>query len=349
MENVNTEIIGMDLSDKSVEACVLDVDSAEVQARVSIEMDERAMRQFFESRSTTRVIMEAGTHSPWLSRLLEELGHQVRVADPRRIRLISENARKSDENDAEILARLERVDDLELVRSVEHREEQLQADFALVKARDQLVKARTQLINCARGLVKSIGGRLPGCSTASFVRKSQVWEAIPPILRMVLHPLMETIGVLSERIKDYDRKIEQVLQERYPEANQALRQVKGVGAITALCFICVIQDPDRFEQSRSVGAYVGLSPGRNQSGESDPKQGITKSGDALLRCQLTRAAHYILTFGEDSDLRRFGHRLLDKEKPRQVAGCAVGRKLAVLLHRLWKTKQTYEPLYQHNR
>lgn len=125
MENLNTEIIGMDLSDKTAQACVLDGESAQVQTQVSIEMDERAMREFFERRSPTRIIMEAGTHSPWLSRLLEELGHQVRVADPRRIRLISENARKSDENAAEILARLERVDDLELVRSVEHREEQL--------------------------------------------------------------------------------------------------------------------------------------------------------------------------------------------------------------------------------
>lgn len=349
MEESITKVIGLDLSDQSAEACVLPASGGDVERRDTIEMSPMAMLDYFGEMPPARVLMEAGTHSPWLSRLLGDLGHEVRVADPRRIKLITENARKSDEVDAELLARLERIEDLELIRPVVHRHEQLQADFALVKARDQLVKARTALINFARGIVKSMGGRLPSCSTDSFVRKPQVWQAIPALLEPALYPLMQAVGTMTARIKEYDKAIETVLETRYPEANEAMRQIKGVGAITTLCFICVVQDPERFETSRAVGPYVGLAPGRSQSGEQDPKKGITKSGDPLLRCQLTRAAHYVMTFGEDSDLKRTAGRLLNKGKPRQVVGCAIARRLAVLMHRLWISKQAYEPLYHANR
>lgn len=347
MAEVITEIYGMDLSDTSAQVCVMSTAGGDPIRRDTIEVSPEALREYFSRQERSRVVFEAGTHSPWISRLLASLGHEVQVADPRRLRLVTENAQKSDRTDAELLARVGRVRDLELIREVNHRPEQMQADYAVAKARDQLVKARTALVTATRGFVKSMGGRLPSCSTESFARK--VADAIPELLRPALQPMLSAIAYLTLRIADLDKQIEQILTQRYSEANAALRQIQGVGAITALCFICVIQDPARFETSRAVGPYVGLVPGKKQSGDSDPKRGITKTGDALLRCQLTRAAHYIMTFGEDSDLRRTAHRLLDRDKPRQVVGCAIARKLAVILHRLWASGDSYEPLHQNHR
>jgi transposase len=339
----------MDLSDRTAEICVLDLNGGEPIRRETLELEPDAVRAYFAAEPVSRVVMEAGTHSPWLSRLIEELGHEVRVGDPRRLKLVTENVQKSDIVDAELLGRLGRVEDLELIRTVSHRPEQMQADYVFATARDLLVKIRTMLVNYARGVVKTMGGRLPSSSTASFARNEAVIEAIPELLRPALQGVMAGIAHISRLIADYDKAIERLLQKRYAEESAILQQVPGVGPITALCFICVIQSPGRFESSRSVGAYVGLAPGRKQSGKSDPKRGITKSGDALLRCQLTRAAHYILTFGEDSGLKRVGQRILAKDRPRHVAACAVARKLGVLLHRLWATRATYDPNYRTNR
>lgn len=347
MQQVITEVIGMDLSDRDAHICVVPKDGGPPARRDVVEMTVDAMSDFFGQQPASRVVFEAGTHSPWLSRLLSSLGHEVVVADPRRLKLVTENVQKSDQTDAELLARVGRIDDLELIREVTHRPEQMQADYVIVKARDQLVKSRTALVAAMRGFVKSMGGRLPSCSTEYFARR--VGEDIPVILRPALQPVLECIAYLTTRIKALDKLIERTLSEQYSRANELLQQVPGVGPITALSFICVIQDPERFEHSRAIGPYVGLVPRRKQSGDKDPRCGITKTGDALLRCQLTRAAHHIITFGKDSDLRRTANRLLDEGKPRQVVGCAIARKLGVLLHRLWAGQLRYEPLHQERR
>lgn len=351
MKKTITQIVALDLSDTSAEVCILDLDaSSSRQEELNVSTLRADMEAFFHALPPSRVVMEAGTHSPWLSRVAEISGHEVRVVDPRRLKLITENARKSDKVDAELLARMGRIDDVDLMRCVDHRSERLHADYAHVCARDKLVQCRTMLINFARGIVKSFGGRLPNnVSTASFATRADVLEAIPEIVRVALRPLMWSIATLTQYIKEYDKTIERVLETSYAEENQCLRQIKGVGALTALSFICVVQSPDRFESSVAVGSYVGLSPGRKQSGQSDPKRGITKQGDALLRCQLTRAANYILNFGPDSDIKRHGQKLIDRGKPKNVAICAMARKIAVVMHRLWATHGVYEPLYLTNK
>jgi transposase len=295
-----------------------------------------------------RIAIEAGTHSPWVSRVLEECGHEVLVANARKLRLIYANKRKTDEIDAENLARLARVDP-KLLYPLRHRGEEVQAHMAIIRSREALVSSRTQLVNHVRGTVKSFGARLPKCPARSFHKRAQ--EHVPEALSPALDPILEQIGSLTERIRDYDRQLETISKERYPET-ELLRQVEGIGPLTALAFVLTLEDPYRFERSRSVGAYLGLVPARDQSGDRDPQKRISKEGDEMLRKLLVGSAHYILgPFGSDSDLRRHGQKIATRggKNSKKRATVAVARKLSVLVHRLWVTGELYDPLYDAHR
>jgi transposase len=340
---------GLDLGDKYSHLCLLDTESGEVIEEGRVRTTPEAIRRRFDSeQQPLRIAIEVGTHSPWVSRLLKECGHKVLVANARKLHLIYSNKRKTDKLDAQNLARLARVDP-KLLYPLKHRSEQSQAHLALLHSREALVRARTQLINHVRGTVKSFGHRLPKCSTSSFHKK--VADGLPEVLRGALEPILETIASLSARIRDYDRKLEALAQEHYPETN-LLRQVQGVGTLSALAFVLTLEDPDRFEQSRTVGAYVGLVPGKDQSGDSDPQRGISGEGDEMLRRLLVGSAHYILgPFARDSDLRRHGMKIAERggKNAKKRAVVAVARKLSVVLHHLWVSEEVYDPLYNARR
>jgi transposase len=285
-----------------------------------------------------------GAHSRWISRQLSEYGHEVIVADARKLRLIYQNPRKSDRIDATYLAKLVRLDK-SLLAPIRHRGEVAQQHLALLRSRESLVKARTKLVNHARGLVKSFGFRLPQCSTDSFAHK--VRTELPAQLRPALEPVLDTIQDLSVRIRSYEREIERLADEQYPET-ASMRQIKGVGALTALAFVLTLEDPGRFAKSREVGPCLGLVPKRDQSGDQDPQGHITKTGDAYVRRLLIGSAHYILgPFGQDSHLRNWGLHLAERggKDAKKRAAVAVARKLAVLLHKLWASGQDYAPFY----
>ena len=222
-----------------------------------------------------KIAIEVGTHSTWVSRLLEECAQEVLVANARKVRLIYGEARKTDKLDAQKLARLARVDP-ELLYPIEHRGEESQAHLALIHSRDALVRSRTQLINHVRGTVKSFGARVPKCSAQSFHKKAV--GQLPCELTESLEDVVATIASLTERIRDYDRRIEQLSKERYPKETGLLRQVGGVGALTSLSYVLTLEDPRRFAKSRAVGGYLGFVPGKDQSGESDPGQAHLQGG-----------------------------------------------------------------------
>jgi transposase len=338
--------VGVDLGDRYSYLCFLDTQSGEVIEEGRLRTTPEALKRRFSSEpQPLRVAIEAGTHSPWVSRVLEEeCGHEVLVANPRKTRLIYTNKRKTDEIDAENLARLARVDP-KLLYPLKHRGEHSQAHLAIIRSREVLVGSRTQLVNHVRGTVKSFGGRLPKCPTRSFHNKAP--EHIPEALWPALGPILETIGSLTERIREYDRQLETICQEHYPETD-LLRQVEGVGVLTALTFVLTLEDPYRFEKSRTVGAYLGLVPARDHSGDRDPQKRISKEGDEMLRRLLVGSAHYILgPFGSESDLRRHGEKIASRgaKNAKKRAVVAVARKLSVLLHRLWVTAEVYDPLY----
>ncbi|HEX6810550.1 MAG TPA: IS110 family transposase [Planctomycetota bacterium] len=270
--------IGIDLGDKHSHVCVLDAEGTIVEES-RLQTKPAAFRQRFGGLPTARIAIEAGTHSPWANALRREFGHEVLVANPRKVRAIYDNDQKSDRVDAEQLARFARMDP-KLLSPIVHRSMAARADLAVLRSRSALVDARTQLINHVRGSVKPFGNRLPDSSTLTFARKA-AWK-IPRELRPALVPVLRTIADLTARIVKFERRIEQLAAERYPETTR-LRKVDGVGAITSLTFVLTLEDPRRFAKSRAVGAFLGLRPGRSQSGKRDPEKHITKAGDCDLR------------------------------------------------------------------
>jgi transposase len=338
---------GLDLGDRFSQVCVLDAAGAVVLSQ-RVATTHTGLQQFFGSRSGLRVALESGTHSPWVSRLLAGLGHETIVGNPRRLRSITCNPRKSDRFDAEQLARLARADP-KLLAPITHRGEVEQRHLALLHSRDQLVRTRTALALHVRCTLKSFGFRLPRHSMDSFASKAAAH--VPAGLAPALAPVLELCAQLTEQIRAMEYQIERLAAEHYP-VTRLLCEVGGVGTLTALCFVLVIADASRFRRSRDVPAYLGLVPRRHQSGERDPQLRITKTGDELLRRLLVGAAHYITgPFGKGCDLRAFGLHLAARggKAAKKRAVVAVARKLAVLLHRLWVTGEVYDPLRARKR
>jgi len=334
--------IGMDLGDKTSRYCELG-DNGELLTEGSVGTTKKAFLQKFAGLKRRRIALEVGTHSPWVSRLLKGLGHEVIVANARQVRVITDSSRKNDRMDARMLARLARVDP-QLLSPIQHRSEQAQQHLAMIRVRGALVEARTKLVNAARGFSKAQGERLPACDAATLGVEEMA--EFPAGLQEVLRPLLEQVESLTEKIKQADSKLEQIARSEYPET-VLLRQVSGVGVLIALTFVLTVDDRQRFGKSRDVGCYVGLRPRQRDSGESQPQLGITKEGDRYLRTLLVQGAHHILGWrGPDTDLRRWGLKLASRggKNGKKRAIVAVARKLAVLLHRLWVTGEVYEPL-----
>lgn len=334
--------IGMDLGDKTSRYCVLN-EQGEVSFEGGVATTKKAMAEEFGRIGGCRIAIEVGTHSPWLSRLLGELGHEVIVANPRQVKVISSSSRKNDRMDAQLLARLARVDP-KLLRPIRHRSEKAQLDLLTVRVRAALVEARTGLVNAARGLAKALGSRLPACDTDQM--NEERLEGLPGALRGQLEPLVRQVAALTREIHALDKQVEQLARTEYPET-QLLRQVSGVGPLIALTFVLTLEDRDRFAKSREVGSYLGLRPKQSDSGESQPQLRITKEGDIYLRKLLVQGAHCVMKDkAPDTDLKRWGGKLAERggKNAKKRAAVGVARKLAVLLHRLWVTGEVYAPL-----
>jgi len=301
--------IGIDLGDRKHAVCVLNEAGTVVEERTVVN-DRNSIREWIYRYKGATVAMETGTHSPWVSRLLEDLGFRVYVANARKLRAISSSNTKSDKEDARMLARLCRAD-VELLSPVKHRSERCQRDLVKVKVRDALVRTRVNQMNSVRFLMKSLGMKMPsGCKATSFVKKVRA-ELAAEYLELVT-PLLEMLEVIEVKIKEVDKELERMATERYPET-AILQQVPGVGPLTALSFVLILESPERFAKARDVGPYLGLSPRRDQSGETDKQLRITKAGNAQLRCLLVNCSHYILgPFGPPSDLRESGERIYQR-------------------------------------
>lgn len=339
--------IGIDLGDKRHQICRMDP-AGQIVAEGPLTNSLAALEKMFGGLARSLVALEAGTHSPWIAAALAAWGHTVLVANPHELAAITASQQKSDLRDARMLARLARVDPT-LLRPLEHRSAQAQADLALLKARHALVKARTALIAACRGMVKSAGARLPKCSAASFAKQAQA--AVPLMLREALEPLVRQVGELSEKIVQFERKLERVAEERYPDCER-LREAGSVGPITALCFMLVLDEAARFKKSRAVGAYIGLAPKKDQSGAIDKQCRISKAGHPYLRVLLVQCAQHLLgRNGRDCELRRWGLKLCARggKAAKKRAVVATARRLAVQLHALWVSAAPYDPFHAESR
>ena len=335
--------IGIDLGDVWSHYCTLN-QQGEVIDRGRFRTTPKAIEKWFVDVPHARVAMEAGVHSIWISEQLQELGHEVIVANVRELRAISHSDRKSDQVDAEKLARYARLDP-NILRPIAHRTVEQQQALTLIRARALMVRLRTAAINAVRGLTKACGHRMPASATPCFAQPSMA--AMPPGLGQALGPVLRQIAEITLKIKQYERQIQQLGQTDYPET-QALLKVHGIGHLTALTFVLTLGSKERFARSRDVGCYLGLRPRRSQSGDHDPQLGITHAGNAYLRSLLIECSNHILRpHGKDSALRQWWLHLAGRggKQARSKAVVAVARKLAVLLHRLWTTQEPYMPFY----
>lgn len=342
MQKRNT--VGIDMGDKKHNICILDAEG-QVNRRTTVGSTSDALKKYFSKLDPSLIALEAGTCSGWVSRLLEELGHEVLVGNPRKLRMIWDSDEKCDDRDAEMLARIARFDP-QLLYPIHHRGAQAQSDLAIIKARDMLVKTRKMLITHARSVVKTFGERISPCSTESFHLRLR--EEMPKELEPALEPIMKSIKELTTRIRHYDKLIGKLCNEKYPETDR-LRAISGVGPVTSLAFILTIEEHSRFKKSRDVGSLLGLVPKRDQSGQKDKQLGITKAGDSYMRSLLVGSAQYILgAFGPDCDLREFGLKLAARggKNAKRRAVVATARKLAVLMHKLWASEDAYEPFHK---
>lgn len=333
-------IVGIDLGDRVSVYCKINGRTGEFEEG-DFRMSPEEVREHFEPWERMRVVMEVGTHSRWMLRVLTEMGFDVVVADPRRLALITRSHRKNDRNDAMTLARLGSAD-LKLLNPVHHRDDTMQADLSVAQARHSLVKMRTRLVVQIRGMVKATGDRLPPCDAASF---TNVRESVPEALRAATDPLFAVIESLMTQIKAFDRRIAQICKERYPET-EVLTQIHGVGSLTALVFVLTLGEATRFKRSRDAAAFLGLCPRQHESGSLKKELGITKAGNSFARQLLVQAAHYVLGFrGEECDIRQWGLRIYERggRCAKKRAAVAVARKLAVVMHRLYLSQEDYRP------
>ncbi len=330
------EYCGIDLHQNETEICVID-DSGDIIERARFKTSRSSFERRFGGQVSMKVVLEAGGSSPWVSRLIESMGHDVVVCAPRRVRLIAESTMKTDEIDAEVLARLVRVDEGFLGR-VTHRSESAQLQRGLMTARTALVNARSKWVHSARGILRSFGFRVPGGSTSLFHTRCAKVD-MPDDLRDVVQPLLNQIERVSDEIQALEERLENIAATN--PVVKHLQSVPGVGTIVSMYFVAAIDDPDRFQRSRDVAAFFGLRPILRGSGEICHHGRISKEGDPEMRRLLIQAAHGMINSRKSCALQQWALKLADK-KGKRKALVALARKLAVLLHHLWVTGEVFQ-------
>lgn len=335
------ETIGIDLGDKVSRYAILNA-AGDVVEEGSFRNEVSSMEKHFGGDTKpARIAMEVGTQSAWMERELKRMGHEVIVANARELAWITSSDTKNDRSDAEKLARLARAD-LKLLKAVDHRTAEQQAELNVIRARDGLVRARTLLVNLARSLAKGFGFRLPPSITSLF--GTLALKRVPEMLKPALSGILAEIDALTARAKEYDARIA-VLAGQHKEV-MFIQSINGVGALSALTFVLTLGSAARFEHSRDVGAFLGLRPKQRQSGDCDPPLRISKAGDKYMRKLLNQCAHHVLgPRGKDSALRQWGLQIAQRggKSGRKRAVTAVSRKLAVLMRRLWSKGECFKP------
>lgn len=335
--------IGLDIGDRVSNYAVKDA-QGHLLEEGKVQSKAKELEKHFGPMKGDRLLMEVGTHSPWMQRVLKKVGIDARVCDARSAAEANRYGCKTDVRDARMLAELLRTDS-QLVTLVEHRTEEDQRMWAVIQARDALVRARTMLLNQVRGMVKSTGARLTGCSAEAF---NNTWDEVAEGMKPALAPVYVQIRQLTASINGYEKKIKAFVKKEHPEAEH-LTEIHGVGDLTALALVLTLGNVKRFRRSRDAAAYLGLVPKKRKSGDIDPQLGITKRGNATVRRLLVCAAHYIIgPFNKsESDLRTFGMKIAgggNDSRRKRRAVVAVARKLAVVMTALLKSGKAYEPI-----
>lgn len=330
---------GLDVSDKSTHVCVVDGFGKTVWSGACATDPEVIARTLSKhAPKLARVVLETGSLSSFLHRGLSDRGAPVHCVCARHAnKVLKARTNKSDAHDAEGLAQMARTGWFKEVH-VKHEETHL--DRAGLKIRRQLTLAHNAMMNQMRGLFKLFGLRM-GQATTPGKRRERL-EALyrqKPELRAVMAPLTAAVDSVEAQLAVLNRRLK-ARAEADPVARR-LMGVPGVGPYVAMVYKSSIEDPGRFDKSVEVGAFAGLAPRRNQSGERDHMGGISKAGDPMLRGALYEAANSVLgRLKRDCALKTWG-RMIAKIRGAKRARVAVARKLAILLHKLWTSETEF--------
>ena len=329
--------IGMDLGNKKHTVCALD-QVGKVLWRKDVANTPDALGAFFKENAGATVAMETGLCCRWISALAKKHGCDVLVGNARKLAAIWQSKRKNDENDALLIARLARAD-RELFHPVELRHEMVQ----IIELREVAVSQRTQAVNSVRGLCKALGVFIPKCDASCFHKVAK--EAIPTGMAWKFRPMLRHLKEIAATVKRYDAMLEKYARVHFMEEVELLQTIPSVGPITSCAFVALIADPGRFGSARDAGAYFGLTPGQDQSSETDTPKRITRTGNTLMRRLLVTAANYVLRASSpDTALKRHGERICARggKVARRKAKTAVARKLAVVMLAMLKSGKAYD-------
>jgi len=325
--------VGMDVSLKETSICVVD-GSGEIVSEGTVISEPGAIAKYLKTKAAgaKRIGLETGPTTTWLWHELRALGLPVICIDARHAKAaLSMQINKSDRNDAVGLARIMQCG---WYKEVQVKRLSCHEIRAVLNSRAQLVKIKRDLENQIRGLLKNHGLVIGKAGGNVFHRRVEELLGRHGLLSEAVRPLLEVREKAGREIAALYRKL--LGLARNDEHSRRSMTVPGIGPITALAFHSAIDDPSRFRRSRSVGAYVGLTPRRHASGEIDFSSRISKCGDAMVRSYLFEAAGVLLTrVPHWCKLKAWGHRLW-KRIGFKKAKIAVARKLAVILHRMWR-------------
>lgn len=333
--------IGMDLGNRKHTVCAVGA-AGELLWRREVANTPEALRPFFEENAGATVAMETGLCCRWISALAKSCGCGVLVGNARRLAAIWQSKRKNDGNDALLIAKIARAD-RELFHPVELRDDERHEMVQIIELREVLVAQRTQAVNSVRGLCKAQGVFIPKCDASCFHRVAG--ESIPADARWKFGPMLRHLRELAEAVKRYDAMLEEYARGHFKEEVEILRTIPGVGTITSCAFVAHVADPGRFGKARDAGAYFGLTPAQDQSGDRDAPRRITKAGSTLVRHLLVTAANYVMRDSSaDTALKRHGERICARggKVSRRKAKTAVARKLAVLMVAMLKSGRPYD-------
>jgi transposase len=331
------EYVGLDVSKEETTFCVKDA-AGKILARGKVATDPEALFEMLKAHCLCpeRIVMETGTLSGWLARELGRLGVVVDVIDARQANAVMRlQHNKTDANDAELLAEIARTG---FCRAVAVKSETAQERRILLKARAHLVRQRRDTENTIRGLLASLGLRF---AKGAGKLAGRVREALEdrPELAAAIAPLLSSAAALKHQIERLDKAV--MARAKGDRDCRLLATAPGVGPVTALAFVATIDDAQRFATSRAVGAYVGLTSRRWQSGAMDYSGRISKHGDAMLRSLLFEAANSLLTVVRRAHPLKDWARRVRKRTSHKKACVALARKLAVILHRMLITGEAF--------
>ena len=334
--------IGMDLGNKKHTVCALAQDG-KVLWRRDVENSPEALAAFFRENAGATVAMETGLCCRWISALAKSCGcDDVLVGNARKLAAIWKSKRKNDENDALLIAKLARAD-RELFHPVELRDDERHEMVQIIELRAVAVAQRTQAVNSVRGLCKAHGVFIKKCDASCFHKVAA--EAIPAGMAWKFKPMLRHLKEIVTTVKRYDAMLEKYARAHFKEEVDLLQTIPSVGPVTSCAFVAHISDPRRFGSARDAGAYFGLIPGQDQSGDRDAPKHLTKTGSTLMRHLLVTAANYILRESSpDTALKRHGERISARggKVARRKAKTAVARKLAVTMLAMLKSGKPYD-------